>query len=109
MIGKCTLFILFKSLPLTVDVIYVCDTIIMAGIINSTDFKLVFCGLKLLLIGEDSERILEIPAPVSSSTGHETDDGRVVSCAGVSPAGDKIAVCDERKQVCVFRADDLRQ
>ena len=94
----------------------------MAGLVTRAEFKTLFCGLKLLLVGEDSEQVVDIPAPLPTVTHDQqqkeksdnNSNGGVVtssavSCAAVSPAGDKIAVCDDRKQVCVFRVTDLRQ
>ena len=95
----------------------------MAGIISSKDVKLIYCGLKVLVITSDSEQILDIPPPPAPAAsggttessngvngdkvsgagpgpGHGHDMASVsISCACVSPAGDMIAVCDDNKQV----------
>ena len=102
----------------------------MAGIINSKDVKLIYCGLKVLLISKDSEQILDIPPPVAPAAsgnnaenngvngdkvsdagpgpGHGHDTSVSISCAGISPAGDMIAVCDDNKQVSIFKLPELR-
>ena len=102
----------------------------MAGIISSKDVKLIYCGLKVLVIRSDSEQILDIPpppAPAASGTttetngvngdkvsgagpgpGHGHDTSVSISCACVSPAGDMIAVCDDNKQVSIFKLPELR-
>ena len=99
----------------------------MAGIINSKEVKLIYCGLKVLVITDDSEHILDIPppapAPASANNtkngvngdqvsgvgpGHGHDNSVSISCAGVSPAGDMIAVCDDFKQVSIFKLPEFR-
>ena len=102
-----------------------------AGIVATKDVRLIHCGLQLLVargaLGSAGETVLEVPAPAtvkqtSDSNGHgaaaaagagDGDGGQgqeQLGCAAaaVSPAGDLIAVCDDRKQVCVFRVSDLR-
>ena len=99
----------------------------MAGIINSKEVKLIYCGLKVLVITNGSEQILDIPplAPPASAnktdengvngdkvsgagSGHGHDNSVSISCAGVSPAGDMIAVCDDFKQVSIFKLPEFR-
>ena len=100
-----------------------------AGIVATKDVRLIHCGLQLLVargaLGSAGETVLEVPAPAttkqtSDSNGHGAGGGagdggegqgqEQLGCAAaaVSPAGDLIAVCDDRKQVCVFRVSDLR-
>ena len=96
-----------------------------AGIVATKDVRLIHCGLQLLVargaLGSAGETVLEVPAPAATkqtteSSGHGAGDGgegqgqEQLGCAAaaVSPAGDLIAVCDDRKQVCVFRVSDLR-
>ena len=98
-----------------------------AGIVATKDVRLIHCGLQLLVargaLGSAGETVLEVPAPVKQTTdssGHGAGAGagdggegqgqEQLGCAAaaVSPAGDLIAVCDDRKQVCVFRVSDLR-
>ena len=57
----------------------------MAGIINSKDVKLIYCGLKVLLITKDSEQILDIPPPVAASGNNAENNG--VNGDKVSGAG----------------------
>ena len=99
-----------------------------AGIVATKDVRLIHCGLQLLVargaLGSAGETVLEVPAP--ATTKQTTDSGHAAAggagdggegqgqeqlgcaAAAVSPAGDLIAVCDDRKQVCVFRVSDLR-
>ena len=100
-----------------------------AGIVATKDVRLIHCGLQLLVargaLGSAGETVLEVPAPApakqtTESSGHGAGGGagdggegqgqEQLGCAAaaVSPAGDLIAVCDDRKQVCVFRVSDLR-
>ena len=101
-----------------------------AGIVATKDVRLIHCGLQLLVargaLGSAGETVLEVPAPAQAakqttdSSGHGAGGGagdggegqgqEQLGCAAaaVSPAGDLIAVCDDRKQVCVFRVSDLR-
>ena len=99
-----------------------------AGIVATKDVRLIHCGLQLLVargaLGSAGETVLEVPAPATKQTtdssGHAAGGGvgdggegqgqEQLGCAAaaVSPAGDLIAVCDDRKQVCVFRVSDLR-
>ena len=100
-----------------------------AGIVATKDVRLIHCGLQLLVargaLGSAGETVLEVPAPAATkhttdSSGHGAGGGagdgaegqgqEQLGCAAaaVSPAGDLIAVCDDRKQVCVFRVSDLR-
>ena len=95
----------------------------MAGIVINKDTSVISCGLQILIIRGGSERILDIPVPVSKTsdthvengsaggqkeTGQELQGGAAVAAVALSPAGDKVAVCDDRKQVCVIRLSDLR-
>ena len=97
----------------------------MAGIVINKDTRVVFCGPQVLVIKDGSERLLDIPAPVTKTqedAGAEKEnrgsegDGKesqevsaAVSAVALSPAGDVMAVCDDRKQVCVFRLSDFRE
>ena len=97
----------------------------MAGIVINKDTRVVFCGPQVLVIKDGSERLLDIPAPVTKTqedSGAEKEnrggegDGKesqgvssAVSAVALSPAGDVMAVCDDRKQVCVFRLRDFRE
>ena len=98
-----------------------------AGIVATKDVRLIHCGLQLLVargaLGSAGETVLEVPAPAQAAK-QTTDSGHAAgagdggegqgqeqlgcAAAAVSPAGDLIAVCDDRKQVCVFRVSDLR-
>ena len=96
----------------------------MAGIICSKWVTVIHCGLKILVLTKDHEQIHEIPAPVIKVTNNSDDSkknkeelsqqhqqldaGLSCAAAAVSPAGDKVAVCDDRKQVCIFNIPDLR-
>ena len=97
-----------------------------AGIVATKDVRLIHCGLQLLVargaLGSAGETVLEVPAPAATKqttdSGHGAGAGdggegqgqEQLGCAAaaVSPAGDLIAVCDDRKQVCIFRVSDLR-
>ena len=99
-----------------------------AGIVATKDVRLIHCGLQLLVargaLGSAGETVLEVPSPATTKqttdSGHGAGGGagdggegqgqEQLGCAAaaVSPAGDLIAVCDDRKQVCVFRVSDLR-
>ena len=97
----------------------------MAGIVINKDTRVVFCGPQVLVIKDGSERLLDIPAPViktQEDAGAEKENGgceggekesqgagAAVSAVALSPAGDLLAVCDDRKQVCVFRLSDFRE
>ena len=94
----------------------------MAGIICNKGVSVIHCGLKILVLTKDHEQIHEIPAPVIKVTNNSDDSkknkeelsqqqleaGLSCAAAAVSPAGDKVAVCDDRKQVCIFNIPDLR-
>jgi len=95
----------------------------MAGIICNKGVSVIHCGLKILVLTKDHEQIHEIPAPVIKVTNNSDDSkknkeelsqqhqqldaGLSCAAAAVSPAGDKVAVCDDRKQVCIFNLPDL--
>ena len=93
----------------------------MAGIVINKDTRAVFCGPQVLVIKDGSERLLDLPAPVTKTqedAGAEKENGgekeaqgagAAVSAVALSPAGDLLAVCDDRKQVCVFRLSDFRE
>ena len=92
----------------------------MAGIVINKDTRVIFCGPQVLIIKEGCERLLDIPVPVIKSQEEENgasegggkelqEAGAAVSAVALSPAGDLLAVCDDRKQVCVFRLSDLRE
>jgi len=93
----------------------------MAGIVINRDTRVIFCGPQVLIIKEGCERLLDIPLPVLKSQEKENgasegggekelqEAGAAVSAVSLSPAGDLLAVCDDRKQVCVFRLSDLRE
>ena len=93
----------------------------MAGIICNKGVTVIHCGLKILVLTKDHEQLHEIPAPVIKVTNNaddikkkdelsqqKLDAGLSCAAAAVSPAGDKIAVCDDRKQICIFSLPDLR-
>ena len=93
----------------------------MAGIVIHKDVKVIHCGPGVLVIKDGCERLLDIPAPVikTQDDGAEKENGgaegkeqpgggAAVSAVAVSPEGDLLAVCDDRKQVCVFSVSDLR-
>jgi len=92
----------------------------MAGIICNRDVTVIHCGLKILVLTKDHEQLHDIPAPVIKLTNNaddikkkeelrqqKLDAGLSCAAAALSPAGDKIAVCDDRKQVCIFSLPDL--
>ena len=102
-----------------------------AGIVATKDVRLIHCGLQLLVargaLGSAGETVLEVPAPATTKQTSDSNGLGAAAAAGagdgdggqgqeqlgcaaaaVSPAGDLIAVCDDRKQVCVFRVSDLR-
>ena len=93
----------------------------MAGIIVNDRVTLIHCGLKLLVKINDEYRQLEVPAPgvavtkengdeKQSKTGGVGQGQETMSCVAVavSQSQDMLAVCDDRKQVCVFNLSDLR-
>ena len=94
----------------------------MAGIVINKDTRVIFCGPQVLIIKEGCERILDIPVPDIKSQEEKKENGASeggekelqeagasVSAVALSPTGDFLAVCDDRKQVCVFRLNDLRE
>ena len=55
------------------------------------------------------ERVVALPCPEEKCQGQSDDEtGKSVSCMSVSPCGRLLAVCDERKQVCVLTLPDFR-
>ena len=94
----------------------------MAGIVINKDTRVIFCGPQVLIIKGGCERLLDIPVPGINSQEEEKENGASegggkelqeagasVSAVALSPTGDFLAVCDDRKQVCVFRLNDLRE
>ena len=73
----------------------------MANIVLTEKLVIISCDLQLLVL-EDGVR--ERTVSLASCEG----EGRSVSCLCVSPCGRFLAVCDERKQVCVLSLPDFR-
>ena len=71
---------------------------------------IISCELQLLVTGEGGEeRLVALPGPPEKGQGQTDDEtGKSVSCLTVSSCGRLLAVCDERKQVCVLSLPDFR-
>ena len=78
----------------------------MASLVLSDKLVIIACELQLLVKAEDGgERLVALPSPPEKS---DDETGKSVSCLCVSPCGRLLAVCDERKQVCVLTLPDFR-
>ena len=84
----------------------------MASLVLSDKLVIIACELQLLVKAEDGgERLVALPSPAEKCPGQSQSDdetGKSVSCLCVSPCGRLLAVCDERKQVCVLSLPDFR-
>ena len=82
----------------------------MASLVVTDKLVIISCELQLLVREEGGrERLVALPSPVSGCQGQSDDEtGKSVSCLCVSPCGRLLAVCDERKQVCVLALPDFR-
>ena len=82
----------------------------MASLVLTEKLAIVSCELQLLVKEEGGEeRVVALPCPEEKCQGQSDDEtGKSVSCMSVSPCGRLLAVCDERKQVCVLTLPDLR-
>ena len=82
----------------------------MASLVLTEKLVIVSCELQLLVKEEGcEERVVALPCPEEKCQGQSDDEtGKSVSCMSVSPCGRLLAVCDERKQVCVLTLPDFR-
>ena len=72
----------------------------MANLVLSEKLAIVSCELSLLVVEAGrEERVVSLA---------ENEAGKSVSCLCVSGCGTLLAVCDERKQVCVLSLPDFR-
>ena len=77
----------------------------MANLLLTDNLVIISCELELL-VREDSgeERMISLPSALQECQGQ----GKAVSCLSVSPCGRFLAVCDDRKQVCVLSLPEFR-
>ena len=82
----------------------------MASLVLSDKLVIISCELQLLVKEKGGEeRLVALPSPAEKCQGQSDDEtGKSVSCLSVSPCGRLLAVCDERKQVCVLSLPDFR-
>jgi len=82
----------------------------MANLALTDKLVIISCELSLLVrerTGE--ERIVRLPSPQQTESPGQAEGKAVlaVSCLSVSPCGRFLAVCDDRKQVCVLSLPDF--
>ena len=82
----------------------------MASLVLTEKLVIISCDLQLLVTEESGgERVVALPSPPEKCQGQSDEEtGKTVSCMSVSPCGRLLAVCDERKQVCVLTLPDFR-
>ena len=82
----------------------------MASLVLTEKLVIISCELQLLVTGEGGEeRVVALPSPAEKAQGQPDDEtGKSVSCLSLSACGRRLAVCDERKQVCVLSLPDFR-
>ena len=82
----------------------------MASLVLTEKLVIISCDLQLLVTEESGgERVVALPSPAEKCQGQsEEETGKTVSCMSVSPCGRLLAVCDDRKQVCVLTLPDFR-
>ena len=82
----------------------------MACLVVTEKLVIISCELQLLAMEEEGgERVVALPWPGEKCQGQTDDEtGKSVSCLCVSPGGRLLAVCDDRKQVCVLTLPDFR-